>query len=62
MRRRQRLVEDEAFVGERDRRLDELGPLHLAAAVLAIEIVEPGDDARNVGRRRARRRRGGRRS
>src|SRR5687767_7704381 len=31
--RRQRLVEDESFVGKLDGRFDELGPLHLAAAV-----------------------------
>ena len=48
--RRQPLVENEPLVGERDRRRDQILPLHLAAAVVAIEVVETGDDAGNVRR------------
>src|SRR4029453_4717542 len=35
--RRQRFVEDESFVCESNRGLDELGPLHLAASVFLVE-------------------------
>ena len=47
-RRRQRAVEHEAAGGIVDRRRDQVGPGDEAAAVVAVQVVHAGDDARDV--------------
>ena len=47
-RRGQRAVEHEARGGVVDRRRDQVGPRDAAAAVVAVQVIHAGDDARDV--------------
>ena len=47
-RRGQRAVEHEAGGGVVDRRRNQVGPRDAAAAVVAVQVVHAGDDARDV--------------